>query len=168
MDPVDLPCLSSWELARGILGSCGVVIVKYNLIQICNHKFEALPCSHERNTGEKAGLFCPMDGFTGRTSSCHGLIGSHHESSSKKGWRFNPQSCWGCTTSSHVFMAGDVIRALVFCVTQINLHNLWYSPRIPPVTSGMVLTSLNVSLSTKEWGQNKILKGFCNNLQRVL
>lgn len=44
-------CLSSGELARGSLGSSAVVIVKYNLIQICNHMFKALPCSPERSTG---------------------------------------------------------------------------------------------------------------------
>lgn len=37
---------------------------------------------------------------------------------SQRGWRFNPQSYWGYATSSHAFMAGDMIWALVFCVTK--------------------------------------------------
>lgn len=47
--------------------------------------FKAQPCSHERNTGVKADLFCSVDGFTIMTSSRHGLIDSHRESSPKRG-----------------------------------------------------------------------------------
>lgn len=165
MHTADGPCSSVWlssgesEWARGSLGSCGVVIVEYNLIQMCNHVFKALPCSHERNTGVKADLLCSVGAAV--ASLIHTMRALHkgREDSTLRAIEA-PQPQAMCSWLG--------IWSELFRVTKINLHNPWYSPCIPPAPSRMVVTSLNLSLSTKEWGQNKILKGSCSSFQRVL
>ena len=132
----DGPCwsasLSTGQLDRSSSGSTGTIVFKYNILFKCASRCSRLCFLHMRGTvGLKADLFWYTCGLAGTASSCHGLIDLHHESIPKRGWTFNSQSYWGCTTSNHVFIDGDIIWAPVFHVTKITC-----------TTSGMASASL--------------------------
>lgn len=72
-----------------------------------------------------------------------------------------------CSRICYIYICGYGLSLCLLC-DRGHLHNLWCGLSISPASSSMVVTSHNLSLSTKDWGQNETLQGYCSRLLGVL
>lgn len=154
--PAHGPCwsasLSTGESNSSSSGSTATVTVKHSFSFRSVTRCSRLCFLHVRGTvGLRTHLFWYMCGSACTANSCHGPINLDPDEGSKKWVKIqlsellrlhHLRPCvyrWGCDLGS--------------CLPCDKGH-LWYSFCIPPATSGVTVTSLNLSSSTKEWGQN--------------